>query len=931
MFLKSIELFGFKSFPDRTKIEFQNGISVILGPNGCGKSNIVDAVKWVVGEQSTKTLRAEKMEDVIFGGTENRTPLNVAEVTLNLLNDNGILPLDLPEISIKRRLFRNGESEYFLNKNQVRLREIKALFFDTGIGKSAYSVLEQGKIDQILSTKPEERRYIFEEAAGITKYKTKSQEAEQKLIRTEENTKQVMSILGEVRRSYETLEIQSNETKLYRELRNKIFEVDVKIHILYLNEYLKRRDTKQEILEKNGGDRRQIQSQIDGINTSMEESIDHVNRMESELIEAQKKLYGIGLEKTNHDNQIRIFQERIGELHKQQREDELREKTIREKIEGIRGDIAQKKSSIEKTEREVGDIQRNVGGFQKDIEHFTEKIGFNQADIEKNEKEMVSLEEKIEALRIELRKITDDIVTQMDQRLKEAGFSYGEHKRLENEIDELLRSLKIQVEGKAVFIEDLKRVGSRGETNADRIFESLSSLIPDLLQKTSLLSSLFAKFKKTVPSFINEFLAPQGIITKKREIDTRLSDYYGTILRLREANEKLKEENSLLVARINEYRKTLEELRINSARREAQKSALEAEVERLKNEIHEQEQTLERNVQSMEVTKSSIESLKMRVQKLEGEQEKLLNQEKELNAVTKRLEDAISKKNSALAAKEDSLRKKRAELERIQGLSEKIQIELAELKAEIKNIYQNFTEKYSRDLSDFEEQNNPIETPMKDLRADLIRHREELKNLGHVNLMAPEEFLEVKERFEFLQGQLNDLQKAREDLKKITEEIKAESAELFQETFQRIRKNFHVMLRRLFGGGRGELRLDNPDDVLEAGIEIFSQPPGKKLENINLLSGGERSLTGVALLFAVYLAKPSPFCILDEIDAALDEENVGRFVNLLREFAHSTQFVIITHNKRTIVGAESLLGITMEESGVSKLITARLKNNGSKG
>ncbi len=929
MFLKSIELFGFKSFADKTKIQFQRGISVILGPNGCGKSNIVDAVKWVVGEQSTKTLRAARMEDVIFGGTENRKQLNVAEVTLVLENDNGILPLDLPEISIKRRLYRSGESEYFINRKLVRLREVRELFYDTGIGKSAYSVMEQGEIDQILSTKPEERRYIFEEAAGITKYKAKRLEAERKLERTDENMRQVQGILAEVKRSYDSLKVQSEKTEVYRELKAKVFEDELEVELILLRELTERKGKKDTVLGSLQSDRKKAQTDIDRINKSMENSIDTVNSMESELIEVQKKLYGIDIERDNRAGQIKMLQERIGELEKKIHEDELREKGAKEKLYALREELNGKNALLQRTVQEAADIESNISGFQKDINHFTEKVAENEALIAKHDEAIRGLEESIDNLRVDLRKITDDIVTQLDQRLKEIGYSYHEHKNLEERIEGILGSLRIQLEGRAALLKDASKLGDES-SNFARLIDSVSGVLSKCLEKVRQLNSLFSDYKKSTPTFIDEFLAPKGIITRKREIDDNIGSNHRSILGLRKEIISKREENTEIVKRINEYRKTLEELRVNRARAETQRAAIEDEAVRLGHAINEQEEFLKKNSKEVVETRSSVNVLSLRIETIEEEREKILEVEQQLKSRNGKLEQSIAKKNADLERQEGSLKEKLDKTKSIEVEIEDFHSELAEIKTEIKNVYQNFIERHSRDLADFESRMHGIETPLKKLRTNLAIHREELRNLGHVNLMAPEEFLEVNERYQFLAGQLEDLKRAIEDLTRITEEIKKESTELFMDTYNKIKKNFHVMVRRLFGGGRAELRLLTPEDVLESGIEIYAQPPGKKLENIALLSGGERSLIAVALLFATYLAKPSPFCILDEIDAALDEENVGRFVNLLKEFSNATQFLIVTHNKRTIVGAETLLGVTMEESGVSKLITTKLRSHGGK-
>ena len=314
MVLRSVELFGFKSFADRSRMEFGEGVSALLGPNGCGKSNIVDAVKWVLGEQGTKSLRADRMEDVIFNGTDARKAVNVSEVTLILENADGVLPIDFQEVSVKRRLYRSGESEYFINGSPVKLKDVRELFYDTGIGKSAYSIMEQGKIDQILSNKPEERRHIFEEAAAITKYKVRGKEAERKLERTEDNMRQVENILGEVKRSYDTLQKQSQKTLRYRELKSERFEVERDLQLLRLKGFLDEKRKKEQRLAGKTEERDTLKKEIDGINESLEENLDKVNSMETELMEAQKQLYSVEVDKSNRDHQIGMFRERQEEI-----------------------------------------------------------------------------------------------------------------------------------------------------------------------------------------------------------------------------------------------------------------------------------------------------------------------------------------------------------------------------------------------------------------------------------------------------------------------------------------------------------------------------------------------------------------------------------------------------------------------------------------
>jgi chromosome segregation protein len=362
---------------------------------------------------------------------------------------------------------------------------------------------------------------------------------------------------------------------------------------------------------------------------------------------------------------------------------------------------------------------------------------------------------------------------------------------------------------------------------------------------------------------------------------------------------------------------------------DTQKQAMQESLAALRRELGDLEKQLAAAAEEAERCSISIKENKEKIASLEEERKELEKQEAQLKKELGRLESGINDRNKELLKKESNLKQQMEQLGKVQRQVEQLQMNLAALETEIRNIYDNFRDRHSRDLNEYDSRMFEIRVEAKELRDNLAQARESLKVLGQVNLMAPEEFAEVKERYDFLNGQIEDLYKAREDLTRITKQIRVESTELFLETYEKIKKNFHYMFRRLFGGGRGELQLTEPDQVLTSGIEIYAQPPGKKLENISLLSGGERSLTAVAMLFATYMVKPSPFCILDEIDAALDESNVGRFINVLMEFGQKSQFIIITHNKKTVAGARTLLGVTMEESGVSKVIAVRLADDGN--
>ena len=931
MFLKSLEIFGFKSFVDRTRIEFSDGITALVGPNGCGKSNVVDAVKWVLGEQSSKNMRAEKMEDIIFNGTETRKALNVAEVTLTIANEKMLLPLDISEITIKRRLYRSGESEYYINNAQVKLKDIRELFWDTGVGKAAYSVMEQGKIDQILSSKPEDRRYLFEEAAGITRFKVKRAEAERKLERTEENMRQIEGIMGEVKRSYDVLKVQSDKAIACRSLRDDIFNFELDIQLLRLKGFLVDQEHKTKELEKASQLRETVSQEIDAINASLSENMEEVNAMEGRLVELEKQIHGLAIEKNGKDQQAKQLGQRQGEIKQKLTQLEGRQSFLTEQIETLQEDIDEQEAGLHQQRRRIEEVGKNISSFEENINLASSRITENDRQAAQHEKTIQELTLQAVDFRKDLESITEDIVTELDSRLKDAGYSAAACASAREQVDSLLGKLLALATGRKNIFSDFAAISNPSSSDAGKFsktgFDSFTE-IESLLQQ---LKEALTKYIDSTPQFIDDFLAPEGIITKKRSIDREIIQIQERQDGLRERIAELKSENASLVGKIDEYRATLEELRIQKAQMQTHIQSAEDKIRLLRRNLASEEAALRDVNNELFAEKDRFEDIHQQLLELEGEIASIERKGIAMTSELQSLEKEISSRNSDVSGKKEAVQKKSAELSKSQALVEKYSLDLATIETDIRNVKENFRENHSRDLMEFEERMYTITVPTAELREKLAKARQSMKDLGNVNLSAPEEFAETKERYEFLAGQIADLQKAKDDLQRITEEIRAESTELFLATYNKIKKNFHNMFRRLFGGGRAELRLVNPQNVLESGIDIFAQPPGKKLENIALLSGGEKTMTAVALLFATYMVRPSPFCLLDEIDAALDEQNVLRFIHTLRDFANVSQYIVITHNKKTVSGAGTMLGVTMEESGVSKVITIRLENEGAGG
>lgn len=928
VFLKSLEIFGFKSFADRVRIEFSPGISALLGPNGCGKSNIVDAIKWVVGEQSAKSLRAESMEDIIFNGTENRRPLSVAEVAITLANDGEVLPLDVPEIEIKRRLYRSGENEYFINGKQARLKEVRELFWDTGVGKSAYSVLEQGRIDQILSSKPEDRRYLFEEAAGITKHKVRAREAEQKLAKTEENMRQIESIVAEVKRSYENLKSQADKTIKYRLLKEKIFETELDLYLVRLRQHVRERDRNSALFDQKKKEREELVQRIERMSEAMSQGLDLVNELEAKLVEMQKLLYGLAVEKNGKEKQKILLAERVRELKAKIEQLEGRDRAIASKIESLRDEEGEKEAEYAGYRARVREVDANIHTFDENINAAALSVKANEETIRQNASESAEIAQKTSQLRQELDAITERIAELVDERLRQSESQIEARQNLEAQIRRAILEISASTAARAQRLEDLAK--TLPAMNAQERAQQIDTISADLRALSLLSKSLeqdFTRYIAIAPTFLNELVAPEGVMTQKRRIDAAILAHAVRLKEIEAENQALSSRNGDLSRKIETYRKTLEEARLEKAKIQAQMEAAQDALSVLRREIAGQEAYRHEIASELAGEQKRQQELQEEIESLEEELAEIEQKGRRLSEEMAELEASISQRTSDLAERRKESSELEQKMQALQQELENLHMAVAQSETEIRNLKDTFTELYSRDLLSFESRMYEIRKPISEIREELTSIKATLAALGSVNLMAPEEFEEVKQRYDFLSGQYEDLVHARTDLVRITDEIRTESAQLFIDTYNRIKKNFHNMFRRLFGGGRAELRLLDTDHVLESGIEIYAQPPGKKLENISLLSGGERSLTAIALLFATYMVKPSPFCFLDEIDAALDEGNIIRFVNLLREFGTASQFIVITHNKKTVAGADTLLGVTMEESGVTKAIAIRVQND----
>ena len=924
MFLKSLEIYGFKSFADRTRINFADGITALLGPNGCGKSNVVDAIKWVLAENKSKNLRAATMEDVIFNGTETRPALSIAEVTLTIANENGLLPMEDTEIAIKRRLYRSGESEYYINGREVGATDIRKLFLDTGVGKAAYSVMEQGKIDQILSSKPEDRRYLFEEAAGISRSKAEVAEAERELEKTRANLTQIDLGLAETKRSYETLKVQSDKTAKFRKLNEEKFNDELDIQLLRLKDFTQNKARHEQNRVDAEKKRDAATKEIEEIYNTLNENTDMIKSLQEQVNSHQQEVIKISAEQSGkkamqkqlvaHQSEVK---EKIGQI-------ENRIKNVQERIDEYNEEIDSQNAELHAKQKQLEDINRNIQGFVANIQQASGQIDDNEKQIGINGGKIHNLDGVRTELQKQLEAITENIVTELDAKLKDAGYSSAANKKAKEELDLALNKIKIFANGRANIFKDFAALPSHKPEDAARFGTDAVQAFTDLGTMFESLSQAIDTYTKTTPQFIDDFLSPEGIITKKRDIDRAIGENIAQIDAIQKESDALRKTNDGLNVKINDYKETLSKLRVNQAEMTQQIFSCEQQISVLRKSLtteqtalkDQQDELFEENKRKDE-TDGQIEELDEAIAELQQKGEAITK-------ILQNLDKQIADCNSKVSGKQNALQKKQDEKNKYQAQLEKLTVDLAQSDTEIRNVKQNFQDNYSRDLMEFEERMYTITTPAAELKDKLAQIKQKISDLGQVNLMAVEQFAEEKERYERQQANYNDTQKTLENLVRVSEEIRTKSTEMFLDTYNKIRRNFHNMFRRLFNGGRAELRLLDPTNVLASGIDIYAQPPGKKLQDISLLSGGEKTMTAVALLFATYQVRPSPFCLLDEIDAALDDKNVMSFVSTLRAFAGVSQYIVITHNKKTVMGASSMLGVTMEESGITKVVQIKL-------
>ena len=1183
MYLKRLELQGFKSFADKTVLEFMPGITTVIGPNGSGKSNISDSIRWVLGEQSMKSLRGSKSEDIIFAGTQNRKSLGFAEASIVIDNTDGKLPIEYSEITVTRRIYRNGESGYYINKTPCRLKDVLELFMDTGIGKDGYSIIGQGKIDEILSNKSEDRRAIFEEAAGIVKYRVRKAESEKKLEQTKLNLLRINDILAEIEANIEPLKKQSEKAKKFLDLREELKGIEIGLFLFNIDNYKQKlveitkdmdifvaqqqdEETKMQEMQNL---KEELKAKIDEITEKIEETqnLGFETSKKQEQINSDINIANerISNNKENYDRYLKEIEDvtnRVKELEE--------EKTQRlEKKLNLSSNREKFAKELEEKEKELEEISKKLSSEEKQIEEQKKKVESNvdskyekATQINTQEVNYENLEKREKVVKNEI----SDTISELDQKRlekdeisktfyeieakrneaskkleainKKREASIAKSKEYQDKINTLSTELRIK-DSKLKFLSDMKKEkegyirsvksllldcdkdaslkkGMHGvlaniltvpkeyetaietvlgqtlqnivtdtEEDAKKLIEHLrknnlgrASFLPiasvkgkrvdkliknnlsgvigiaadlvkvdkkyeeiilNLLGRTVIVDNMETaiilarqnKYSFRIVTLKGDVINPSGAITggsttvktnniigrtsqiqelekdikklnkkieeleqQKEEYEKSQEDVIEEVMGLEHimqdteivyATEKQKvvsiEENiTKLENKLANLRKELSQIGEDKKNNKEEAEKLQQEIEVLEKENEELQKeitafsdknkdtqkyiddlnfditNLKISVSSFDESNSSIDEIVARIEQdiqnnktsIENKKqlrEKIVEDNKNLEEEILKLNEQIEQmkqevstsgekveelkkerisKNEELAKAEEEITSKFKIIEDLKAQITKQEVKKSKIEYELEQIINKMWEDYeitpNNVAEEYKKPDNVAETTKR------VKHlRDEIRNLGSINVDSIEEYKQTKERYDFMCEQRLDLEDSSSKLKKVIQDMTKIMKEQFEKQFKVINKNFGEVFSELFGGGKAELKLTDEENILECGIDIEAQPPGKKLQNMTLLSGGEKAFTAIALLFAILKINPAPFCVLDEIEAALDDVNVYRFAEYLKKFTQTTQFLVITHRKGTMEAADTVYGITMEENGISKLLSMKLK------
>ena len=1181
MYLKRLELQGFKSFADKTVIELMPGITSVIGPNGSGKSNIADSIRWVLGEQSMKSLRGAKSLDVIFAGTQNRKSLGFAEASLVFDNSDNALPIEYTEVTVTRKIYRSGETGYFINKTPCRLKDVLELFMDTGIGKDGYSIIGQGKIDEILSNKSEDRRHIFEEAAGIVKYRSRKEESEKKLEHTKLNLLRIDDVLKEIEANLEPLQMQSDKAKKYLNLREELKNIEIGLFVYNIEKY--KQDLEElvkdiDIMQSQCNDEEAKLEKIKLLKEELKDSIDEITEQIENIsnigFESQKQIEQLNSDinvantriTNNKENSERFSKEiedqntRIFELKEELEQKENKKDNLKKNKEKFEKELQEKQAELDKLTQKLSSKELEIEKYKQTVEENTDKryelqseINTQDINFQNYEKRQVQIKQEIQSTISELDN------TRMNKEEISKNFNEIENKRnksqkslneiskqreetiqktksYEDNINSLLNEMRIKESRQRFLIEtekekegyiksvkslltdcekikelghgmhgvlaniievpdeletaiemclgaSLQNIVTETEEDAKKLVEHLrknnlgrASFLPissvkgkkienikgkengivgiasdlvkynkkyeqiilNLLGRTIIVDNMETAIKVAkqngysfrIVTKEGDLINPSGAITggsvakktvnilgRSKEIEKlekEIKNLKQKIEKLQNDKQNYEESIEGIIELSANLEKELQEIDIKYATEKQKVISIDENIEKLtkrlnrlkeeqtniekqkeesienKEEIKKQiEEITEKNEelskiisdfaelnkddqkyiddlnfditnlkisvssfdesessiaeiqerinQEIENAKTSIENKKNQIEQIKQDNEKFENDIKDILAkieeVKQNVNNSSSKveelkkeriaKNEKLAKQEDEITDKFKVIEDLKGKIVKLEVRKTKIEDDINEIINKMWEEYELTPNNVGEYEKPENVSLTQRRVNVLRT--EIKELGSVNIDSIEEYKNLKERYDFMSEQRLDLENTMTQLRKVILDMTQIMKEQFKEKFKVINTNFGEVFSELFGGGKAELKLEDEENILECGIEITVQPPGKKLQNMMLLSGGEKAFTAIALLFAILRINPAPFCVLDEIEAALDDVNVFKYADYLKKFTKDTQFLVITHRKGTMEVADTVYGVTMEENGISKLLSMKLK------
>ena len=914
MFLKAIEIFGFKSFPDKTKIVFEDGITAIIGPNGCGKSNITDAIRWVLGEKSAKNLRGSHMEDVIFAGSDTVKPKSMAQVTMFIDNSDSILPGKFREIEIVRKLYRSGESEYFINKNKVLQKDIHNLFMDTGVGRNTYSFIGQGQVDMVLSKKFEDRKAIFEEAAGISKYKLKKTETLLKLEKTRENLLRLNDILIEIEKVRNSAKVQAEKAERFNKIKKELTEFEIKIHSYKYKLNLEKQKGVQKKLNEKIQKKEKTKETIATLNQNVHDARMKLSQTKDNKIVSEKEIITI-------ENKIRMASEKKDILSAQIKRLELsigeeklliesttkKEKSVIENLNNISTKLKEKEEILLKTREELSEKEKELESNDKRIVEINKKL-------KESKERIVLLAHENESLRESLKTVIDELVKQIDMKKEEVLAQQPEKQALQKEIEETIQ-----------FAQDkIKKLSEQLEANSidfdffKKSFQELQSKLTHLTKQNAAFVALHDGFQEMIFDESGVHAQKENLENSIRKKSVESSGLQNNIALMEEEKNNLMKKREDLLEKLNATKHLITKLQL-------EKDNITHEQDNFKRQRAEYQEVINRYDKSIETKKKEIENTQKIIADFQKEFE--LNQKKiqDMNKKLKSFGSNIDVINKTIEKNELKLNQEKKESEAIDEQINNLKLSIREFEVLNNDLKELLFENYSVHIEEtVKSVNDKFNLPT--IQKRLRKLSEEKSNLGSINPMAIEEFRDSDERYKFLSAQKKDVEKAEGDLKEVLAKISEESEKLFLKTFNEIRKNYKELTRKLFRGGRADLILVDPDNPLNSPIDIIVQPPGKKNKNLDILSGGELTLTAISLIFSIFLTKPSPFSVLDEIDAPLDDHNNMRFLTVMKELSKNTQFFIITHNRQTMAAANRIYGVTMEEPATSKVVSLHLDN-----